>query len=122
MREAVEATQRTIERRARLYRNLVVLVLVLGVGAPLVALLSERWMPLVGLIAIPLSVSAYLILDTLEVRRWKRRVDDFCRQRAISTEEFILAAQNIRHLPSATLHGMLIVLKRPSSSQALPRE
>lgn len=110
MREAVQATLRTIELRARLYRNLVILVAALIVIPPVAGLVCRSWLPLVALIALPVCVGVHLVVDTLVVRRWSRHVQSLCTRDAVPTEEFVRTVRTLRNLPPSTTEGMLLVL------------
>jgi hypothetical protein len=118
MRDAIELTLRAIESRARLYRNIVVIVSLSIVGAPIVALVSWSWWPLAWLAVLPVVVATYLALDTSLVRRWNRRVTAVCLAQGIPLAEFAKTVGSIRTLPQGTVHGMLATLRPAAATQA----
>ena len=72
--EAINLTLRTIERRAWMYRNLVIAVSLTMIAPVLVAVLLRRWMALLGVLALPIHVRGYLFLDSRIPIGWRRDV------------------------------------------------
>ncbi|HEY0790669.1 MAG TPA: hypothetical protein VGD78_06350 [Chthoniobacterales bacterium] len=108
--EAIDTTLRTIESRTRLYRNLVVLVSLTALGLPMMALLLHQWTFLIGLLALPAYVGAFLVLDGRVVRAWR---DEICRlrnQRELNVAQLKETLTAFRYIPAATLREMLAML------------
>ena len=68
--QAINLTLTTIDRRIRLYRVLVVYVIVAGVGFPVASLITQAWLLLAGLGFIIPAVGIYLWVDKRVVRTW----------------------------------------------------
>jgi hypothetical protein len=110
MKEAVEITRRTLEARARLYRNVVVAVvalLALVAGASLL-LWSPR--PLAGLALLVPICGGFLLRDGSLVQSWQRAMFE-----GWQTDRFRLAdlkglLRAHRYIPPGSLTGMLTLL------------
>ena len=61
--EAINLTFRTLERRLRLYRNLVIAVSLTGLGSVIVAGILRCWVVLVGELALPVYFAGFLLFD-----------------------------------------------------------
>src|SRR5215469_1389530 len=72
--ESLNVTLRTMERRLRLYRNLVICVSLAMFGSLIIALVFRKWMVLSGWLAIPLFVGYFFYLDSRTVRVWRDQV------------------------------------------------
>ena len=63
--DAIDITVRTIEGRARLYRNLVVAVSAVSVLSILLAVLFRQWLALTGLVLLVPSVSVSFLISEM---------------------------------------------------------
>jgi hypothetical protein len=108
--EAIEITIRTIEDRARLYRNLVMAVSVVSVLSILLSVLFRHWLPLIGLVLLVPLTGAYLFFDGRLVRRWRAGVVEMTRLRSLDVATFLKTISGFRHLPSNSLKAMLATL------------
>jgi hypothetical protein len=112
MGAAVELTLRAIERRARLYRNTVVAVSALLICSPMAAVALRTWWPLLAVTLIPATVIIFFVLDAREVDEWCSRMRAIQATSTWTLTDFERAARSWRHLPQATLAGMIHTLKR----------
>ena len=108
--EAINLTLRTMERRARLYRNLVMAVSLTALASLVVAVVSRRWVVLSGLLALPLYVGGFLSLDNRMVKAWDERMFQMRDQRGLNIAQLEQTLTGFRHLPQATLRSMLATL------------
>jgi hypothetical protein len=108
--EAVNLTLQTIERRARVYRNLVVGFSLTALGLAVAAVVLRRWVLLAGLVALPLLVAGFLFLDGRIVRGWRERVFLMRDQRGLKVAQLGETLTAFRYLPAGTLCSMLAML------------
>ena len=108
--KAVNLTFRTMERRARLYRNLVIAVSLTTMASVALAVILQRWAALLGVLALPAYVCGYVSLDNRIVRAWRDQVLAMRDESALNVTQLeqILTAQ--RYIPDATLHSMFAML------------
>jgi hypothetical protein len=96
--DAIDITNRTIEARAGLYRNLVVAVCAVSVLSILVAVLFRQWMSLAGLVLLVPLTGGFLFLDSRLVRRWRAGIVEMGRSRSLDVTAFLK-----RRSPALTL-------------------
>lgn len=108
--EAVNLTLRTIERRARVYRNVAVGFSLTVLGVALAALVLRRWGVLAGWAVLPLFVPGFFFLDGRIVRGWRDRVFLMRDQRGLKLTQLEETLTAFRYLPAATLRSMLAML------------
>jgi hypothetical protein len=112
-RPAIDHTAQTIQRRARYFRNLVVVVVLIGLVSLAGAALQRSFAPLAGSLVVIPTCAAFFLLDHRLLDQWRNWL-----LRAWTTGEIDLAAFRaaIRAnpaLPRDTMEGMLATL--PSS-------
>lgn len=105
--QAVRATQRTLERRARAYRAAAICVGVVLVAAVLIAVARLDWRPLLLAALLVPVVGIFLIIDSRTVRAWQRRILGLWMREALSLSELRATLQGMQHLPTGTIRGML---------------
>ncbi len=118
IRQAIDFTQDTLIARAVAYRNLVA-ILSLGICS-LVVLTLVTWdlKILWGLCWLFPLVNGWLWLDARRMRGWTDRVLEICHVGQLDVEVFRSTIAHLKHLPQATLGGMLDLL--PPSPTASP--
>jgi hypothetical protein len=123
-KDAIVLTTQTIDRRAELFRNLVVLVVVLVVGSLLWAGVGVSWRPLLALLALVPLCGFFLFLDTWLVNRWRHQVLELWAQGQLSLDGLVKGIRSIRLLPPRTLQGMLaslpMKLNNPGAFPSVP--
>jgi hypothetical protein len=107
LKDVIELTTQTIDRRAGLYRNLIVLVVVLVAGTLLWAAIGLSWRPLLALLALVPLCGFFLFLDAWLVNRWQQQVLERWAEGQLSLDGLVKAISPIRLLPARTLQGML---------------
>ncbi len=115
VKEAVNATLRTIERRANLYRNLIISVAVLSALSILMSVIFRSWLPLCGIVLIVPLTGGFLLLDSRQVRRWQADIMEMWRFRSLNLKEFEKMISGFRHVPAQSLDGMLSTLPKDSN-------
>lgn len=120
VQEAVELTLRTIERRARLYRNLVVFASVVLVGSPIVSILGRSLRPLVFLGGLLPATAIHLIVDARVLRSWTRQISNLHKTKSLSISVLSNYLLTNPLVPSETIKGMLLMLDGRRASLNLP--
>ncbi len=103
----MELTTRTIDRRAALFRNLVIGIVTVTIVPGLWALIQLSWMPLAGLLFIlPLCVT-FFCLDIKKINQWQIQILAAWHLGVLDLAVFCQAMSTLRTLPQGTLNGML---------------
>ena len=118
--DAIDLTLRAIERRRRLYRNLVLCVTTVSLASVLSAALLRQWMALSGFIFLVPLTGGFLMLDNRLFRRWRSEILEMARLRGLDVAMFIKTILTFRQLPPHSLQAMLAGL--PASSQVSRQE
>jgi hypothetical protein len=111
-REALRTTLSALEGRARLYRNVVVVVSLVAVGSIVFAAVLRRWDALLGLLLLAPLSGMWMYLDTRRVRCWQAAILEMWRARGLSLTHFNQTIGSFRYVPGASLDGMLATLPR----------
>src|SRR5262245_12489246 len=104
---AVRGTVEAIERRSRVYRWSVVAIASSLVAPVIVALVVMSWHPLVYAIMFAPAVGAFLIIDSWVVFCWQRRILQLWLAEDLRLADLRQTIRAMRHLPTATVTGML---------------
>jgi hypothetical protein len=115
--DAIDITVRTIEGRARLYRNLVVAVSAVSVLSILWAVLFRQWLALTGLVLLVPLTGGFLFFDSRLVRRWRGGIVEMARLRSLDRATFLKTISGFRHLPPNALKAMLSTIP-PSGEES----
>jgi len=110
--EAVNLTLRTMERRTRYYRNLVIGVSLTILGSLTLALAFHAWRILVGWLGAPLGVTGFLYLDVQQLRGWRDQVLAMRDERGLNVAKLQLTLRALRYIPERTLRSMFATLDR----------
>src|ERR1043166_6861781 len=102
LKEAVNLTTQTIDRRAFHYRNLVVLLIALVGACAVTALVAGSALPLLGLFILVPLCGGYLVLDTHQVNRWRRRIMALWADEDLHLDKFTKAVISLTMLPPNT--------------------
>jgi hypothetical protein len=108
--KAINLTFRTMERRARLYRNLVIAVSLTTMASVALAIILRRWAALLGVLALPAYVCGYVSLDNRIVRAWCDRVLAMRDEGGLNVAQLEQILTALRRIPDATLHSMFAML------------
>jgi hypothetical protein len=110
VKAAIDLTVRTIEQRARLYRNLAAAVSVFLVGSVVTTAVLRSWWPLTGLLLIVPATGGYLGWDARLVRRWMTTILSLEETNTTTLAWFSKALLSHPLVPKATVQGMLAQL------------
>jgi hypothetical protein len=119
VKDAVDLTTRTIDRRAFHYRNLVVLLVLVVVVCVVWAGVTWSGLPLLGLLLLLPLCGGFLLLDCCLVDRWRERVLRMWTEEDLDLEIFARSIASIRMLPPGTLGAMLATLPTGDHTPAM---
>jgi hypothetical protein len=108
--DAIDITIRTIEDRARLYRNLVVAVSAVSVLSIILSVLFRQWLALTGLVLLVPLTGGFLFFDSRLVRRWRGGIVEMMVLRGLDSVTFRNTISGFRHLPANALKTMLVTI------------
>lgn len=109
-KDALNLTTRTIDRRARRYRNVVVLVSMVGIVSVVWAVISWSGSPLLGFLTLFPICGGFLVLDTILVNRWRVEILRMWLDEGLDLGAFASTIASIKILPANTLATMLRTL------------
>jgi hypothetical protein len=109
-RTAITATEDTIHRRAALFRNQAIAVVVVLAFTLLYSLVATDWRPLFVLLVLVPMCGAFFIADDRTVDRWRQWLLSAWAAREIDFDAFKAALRAHPRLPRRTLDGMLDTL------------
>lgn len=113
--EAIGGMLHALERRAKLYRNLIVSITALLTLSILLAIALGSWTPLLGFLFVIPLVAIFLLLDNREVRHWQEcTINLWCFHR-LNLKEFESRIVSYRHIPEQFRNQMLSTLPRDSA-------
>lgn len=115
---AIDDTQRTIERRARLYRRLVIVVVVSAMSSLALAIFLRSLLAGIGIAILPLIVGSYFATDAGIVRAWRARILRRFQTCGFALTAFVCAMREYPALPSLIVASMLSCLSTDQISQA----
>lgn len=107
---AINLTLTTIDQRIKLYRGLVVCVIVIVFGVPLLGLYLGDWLVLLGEIVVVPAVVVYFYVDKHVVQRWAKHVHALSSEKNLDLRQFQTTMTSFRHIPAATLKTMLALI------------
>jgi hypothetical protein len=106
---ALDETLRTVERRVRLYRKIVIIVFILMLLAAVAAVFRSLAGAGIVLAVAVASVAAYIQLDTRQVNRWKAFMQSDG-MRALNRNTLLELLRRNAYAPPATISGMFAAL------------
>lgn len=110
LRQSIDLTTRTIDRRTFHFRNTVVAVVIVSVAAIATALVIRSWRPLTAFFLLPTVISAFILIDTVIVTFWRRMILASWSKGAIDFNHYTQTIAMMKALPRATIDGMLRLL------------
>jgi hypothetical protein len=111
MTEALNLTLRTIEKRMRNYRNLVIAVTALALLSFMCLALFRRLFFLYGFILLVPLVGGFFVIDTRTVRRWRSQILDKSRTGELDLELFLKTAGQLQRFSPSALQNMLSTVR-----------
>ncbi len=110
IKEALDLTIGTINKRSKSYKNTVILVVVLAFVFAIWTVIKFSWRPLTGyFLIVPLS-GFYFYFDTRLVSKWQQRIMELWVWEKIKLDFFFQTLQTMKMLPTNTLQSMLDTL------------
>jgi hypothetical protein len=107
---AIDQTTKTIDSRARHFRNLVVTVVSVGLGSIGWAAVTWTFSPLAGLLLLFPACGLFFFLDAKLLNDWRSHLLDAWVEKDIDFGAFCDAISAITTLPKGTLQSMLATL------------
>jgi predicted PurR-regulated permease PerM len=108
---ALNITFRTIEKRIKRYRYLVISVVLVTSVSILLAILYRQWLFVAGMILLVPLVGTFSILDSRSVRCWRTKILDMSRNTDLNLELFLKTADELRRFSPAALQNMLSIVR-----------
>jgi hypothetical protein len=108
--DAIDITVRAIERRAKLYRNLVVAVSTVLTLSVCFTALIRQWWPFAGVVFLVPLTGSFLFFDSRVVRRWRGGIVEMIKLRGLDRAIFLKTISGFRHLPLGTLKAMVVII------------
>lgn len=112
-KHAIDITLKAIEKRAKNYRNLITLVVIVGLCSIGSAIVTWTLLPLAGLLLIFPVSGFFLFLDSVQLNQWRSQLFIPWVKKELDFWAFCDAMRVNPHLPKSTLQGMIGTL--PSS-------
>jgi hypothetical protein len=113
--DAIGTTLRTIEDRARLYRNLVLAVSMVSLVSIVTPVFSRQWLAFSGLIIIVPLTGGFLFLDSHLVLQWRAGILQMACLRGLDLALFLKTISAFRQIPPNSLKAMLATLPAGSN-------
>ncbi|MGB0911754.1 MAG: hypothetical protein ACPGYT_15450, partial [Nitrospirales bacterium] len=107
---AIDATTRTIDRRAFYYRNLIVVVVAISLCSIGWSLITWQWVPLLGCLLLFPICGLYFFLDGQLLQRWRSQLLEPWSLKEVDLLAFKPAIEAVPSLPSGSLQSMLMTL------------
>jgi hypothetical protein len=109
-RIAIDRTTDTIDRRARYFRNLIVAVVMVGLGSLGWTVVSRNFSPLAGLLLLLPLCGLFFFLDAELLDNWRSHLLEAWVKKDIDFQAFCDAVNAVPKLPKETLGSMLATL------------
>ena len=109
-RVAIDQTTKTIDRRARYFRNLIVTVVVLSLGSIGWSLVTWTILPFSGFLLLVPSCGFFFVFDHKVLKDWRSHLVDSWVDKRIDFGSLCSAVSDISTLPKDTVQGMLATL------------
>lgn len=109
--EALDLTFRTIEKRIKRYRNLVISVVIVTSVSVLLAIFYRQWLLTAGLILLVPLIGRFFVLDSQTVRRWRAEIMQMSRKNDLDLQSFVKTASELRKISPRTLADMLATIQ-----------
>lgn len=105
--QAIEMTSRTVERRTKLYRTLVIAVSLLVLLSLPSAIFLHQWIFLAGLVFMVPLIGGFSYIDARTVRSWRREIFHMRDTRNLDLAFFLKTIEEFPRSSLPTLEGML---------------
>jgi hypothetical protein len=109
-RDAIDYTTKTIETRARYFRNLIVAVVTLTLISILWAVVTRTISPLAGILLVVPVCGLFFFLDAKLLDAWRSQLLEAWIEKGIDFRALREAVTGVPMLPKGTVQGMLATL------------
>jgi len=109
-RVAIDQTTEAIDRRAKYYRNLIVSIVSIGMGAIILAAFTSSWSPLTGFLLFFPACGAYFFCDHRLLNQWRLGLFAVWMKNELDFQAFFPAMNALPTLPKGSLESMLATL------------
>ena len=110
MREAYEATTRTLNSRIKRYKILIISIGVAVLGSIIWAIVWRSWSPLLGFVIIIPLCGLFFSGDAMLVNKWQVQILDLWTHDELDIGLFIDTISQVKMFPKDTLQSMLRTL------------
>jgi len=105
--EALDLTFRTIEKRIKRYRYLVISVVFVTAISSLLAIFYREWLFTIGWILLVPLIGGFSYVDSRTVRRWRREIFQMRGGRNLDLDFFLRTTGELHRISPPMLKGML---------------
>lgn len=105
--EALDLTFRTIEKRIKRYRRLLISVVVVTAISSLLAIFYREWLFTIGWILLVPLIGRFSYVDSRTVRRWRREIFQMRDARNLDLDFFLRTIGELHRISPPMLKGML---------------
>lgn len=109
-RIAIDHTTQTIGRRTKYYRNLIIVVTVVGLGSIIWAGITWSWPPLAGILLFVPLCGFYFFIDEKLLIRWQQELFSHWEKGELDFRALYEAIISVKTLPKNTIESMLETL------------
>lgn len=109
-RNAIDITLKAIEKRAKNYRNLIALVVMVGIGSISSAIVTWTLAPVAGLLFIFPVCGLFFFLDSIQLNKWRSTLLISWIREELDFWAFRDVIRVNPHLPKLTVQGMIETL------------
>jgi hypothetical protein len=105
--EALDLTFRTIKKRIKRYRRLLISVVVVTAISSLLAIFYREWLFTIGWILLVPLIGGFSYVDSRTVRRWRREIFQMRDARNLDLDFFLRTIGELHRISPPMLKGML---------------
>ncbi len=122
MREAYEATTRTLNSRIKRYKILIISIGVAVLGSIIWAIVWRSWSPLLGFVIIIPLCGLFFSSDAMLINKWQVQILDLWIDDELDIGLFIDTISQVKMFPKDTLQSMLRTLPERTLADKTPKE
>jgi Flp pilus assembly protein TadB len=109
--EALDLTFRTIEKRIKRYRLLLISVVIVTAISSLLAIFYHEWLFTIGWILLVPLIGGFFYFDSRTVRRWRREIVQMRNVRNLDLDFFLKTIGELHRISPPMLKGMLSTIE-----------
>lgn len=112
LKEAIRITLQTLEDRALIYRNLIIIVVLVLLSSVLALIFSGLWILLTGIVLMVPLCGCFIALDNRKVRHWQAEILDMWQSQNLELDLFKKVMTSFRQVPPQSLKTLLSELSK----------